>query len=246
MINRENIPQDFGSGAPIGPLFADGVPYYQMPKDDQARFQGWLNGCPVVEELVGSRGAGVMSERYESVNQAFALICNIVGEMNPQLAEELASGQPRMSNEGAGKYEVGSVPDDYLSRMPATGTLVGYALPRLFIKEVDSASKTQQRKGSGVTEWEARKGSTEHMISRLATHNTPEELLAAFAEDVAGHGHIGYTEILKSILPKGWYDEHLADSQVAAFKELLRLHAPLLWGTYRNMTAEQKAEQGII
>ena len=253
MIHLKHSEMPFGIGGLASPYSVEGRLYTELGVHDQARVLGWLSGCPVVEELTEpnnpnpGRGPEAMVSRYDQINGAFFNIFKTVYHRNPQLGEMLNIPVARHENEPVGDYEQTSVPEEYDVQMAPMGTLVGYSLPRLFLKEVDSGSLKIPTAGFGSTERELRHSSATSLVDIAAGNSdTPLALLANFAELIATHGHISTPEILKSVLPSGWYDEHKADGMLEDAKRQLEVHAPSLWGAYRKMTAEDKQKLGII
>lgn len=255
MIDRKSLEvgMPFGVGGLVSPYMAEGKPFAELGVHDQARVIGWLSGCPVVEELTDpnnpapGRGPEAMAGRYGEINEAFFEIFQATYRANSELAVMLTAPVRRKDDEPVGKHEEISIPLDFDKVMAPMATLAGYALPRLFIKEVKSGSAEKTIFSDSITEREARHSSALRLIDVAARRSsTPNTLVATFSELLAIHGHISVLEILKSVLPVGWYEEHQADKMLKDAKRQLELYAPHLWSAYRKMTAEDKQKIAII
>lgn len=242
-------PEAFGVGGLASPWMVEGTPYADLSMHGKAVVQAWHAGCPVPEALIEERGADAMADRYGELNQAFFAVVNLVQEVDPNLAQELMAPAERqfMLKDGKkvarriGKYEEGSVPEKYLDEMSPMGTLVGYALPRLFVEDIRSAERLS---GDEVPKPYS---DTATLLKVAAGHSdNAYGLLAVFAELLAELGHTDVTTILQKTLSQGWYEEHEAREQINAFSLEFKKHAPRLWEAYTRMTVTQRIENGII
>lgn len=252
----EQIDLSFGTGHFIGPVYGDRefVDIADDPDNPNLRLQaslaGYANGCPVARELIDSdtgRGPEVMLNRYASVNFWFTYITEMAQERNENLHQQLTTPVPRRTNEPAGKYEPLSVPEDYEDEIPPMGTLYGWALPRLLIKQMGSGTaqeETVRRLDRGLTILE----------QVMDTTDDPITLLARFAERISQED-VPPTEVLQNILSAGWFEEQNAPSMMNALKAALREHAvasavlspdtPTLWDIYTRMSEPERAALGI-
>lgn len=246
MIDRSSleIGLPFGSGGQASPWMIDGIPYADLDPHDRARVQGWMNGCPVVEALTDpaqGRGPAEMEHRYQLVNDAYTHIFEEVYSVNPSLAESLNQSVSRSPGEGAGVHETESVPQSFLSEMSPLGTLVGYALPRLFVEQAGLNEEITS---------EARESRLQIADSLLRDSclnaSTPNALLAQYSEALAVHGDLAPQRILGRILPRGWYDEHRATGMLDGFKQDLKQWAPTLWQEYTRIDKDVRAALKIV
>lgn len=246
MINRENLdPAAFGLGGLVLP-FQEGADLYDgLGVEDKARVQGWLNGCPVVEDLIAERGAGAMLRRYSDINNAFLDSNMAIGHVNPSMAEQLQTSVARRDDEPVGKYEPGSVPENYQMIMAPMGTLVGYALPRLIEMEAKVATRfSNQLPGQGnLASW--RKSGVNEVTREAIYAESSEELLATYAQHLFMHGHVGHHALLGQVLPKGWMIEHNSPTMLDAIKAALAAKAPVLLGKYNRMTEEDREQAKV-
>lgn len=247
MINRSSFEvESFGQGGLVSCWRADNVPYVELPEVDKARVSGWYNGCPVVEELIMSRGAETMASRYNQINHAFLNIVETVNQVNPELADKLMSPVLRRAGEPVGPFETESVPKTYQTKMEPLGTLAGYVLPRLVIKEAEKSSAVSN---ADVVENLDRQASMNQSLVLLGNAarraKEPEELLAIFAQDLAKLGHLSHVEVLQQILPYAWFKEHGAESVMASFRMQLLISAKGLWEDYVTMPEEEKTSLGL-
>lgn len=235
----------FGHGSWVG-RFGNNENFQQLDPYEQAKYLGWVAGCPVVLELIdlgnteAGRGAEAMVERYAQVNFWFGEIQRRVEGIKPELGHELIkpehrNGQPR------GKHEAQSVPEVNKHFIPPMGRLAGYGLSRVMIEQLGrkpdiSKDEAQERLVKGLSELEA--ATTEA--------DSPLELLAIFAEKIATRGDVPQISVLKHILPRGWQEEHNDIHTLKAFKAIMEEKAPHLWGTYKNMTDAQKFTLGLV
>jgi hypothetical protein len=243
-MNRESLP--FGHGSFVGQVM-NNPDFFDMPVREQARILGWVDSCPVVLELTDpnntnpGRGPEAMLRRYGEINLWFGFIQRAVGEVKPNLKDELVSTVPRLSDEPVGKFESESVPDyneDFIAPM---GTLAGYGLPRIMIEQLNagddiSPRAVQDRMVTGLMA----------LDKAIESADTPMELLAEFAEELLCMGNVRHDKILKHILSKGWLEEHNAHTMLAEFKKVLENRAPTLWSTYTTMSAYQKHVLGLV
>lgn len=139
---------EFGSGSFVGSLPDD---FFDYSAADQARALGWAHGCPIVEELLASDqpgcGSEAMRSRYAEVNFWSGFMSDTVKALNPHLHHLLITPMPRYENQSPKHYEPESVPASYLAEMAPMDTLVGYALPRVMIEQLNGnkqSSKGQQ------------------------------------------------------------------------------------------------------
>jgi hypothetical protein len=234
---------EFGTGSFVGSALNDPT-FHELPIREQARVIGWAVGCPVVNELTDphntepGRGPEAMLHRYGEVGYWFGHIARSVKEVNPDLYLQLMTPVQRRADEPIGKYEPESVPGSYNSEIPPTETLVGYSLPRIFIKQLGEGkergeAQTRLLRGLAVLD------------TAIHEAQTPEELLALVAEGLSKED-VEPVSALSSVLPTGWYREHNADRMLGAFKNTLAEKAPSLWGVYEKLSDEEKKQQNIL
>jgi hypothetical protein len=145
----------------------------------------------------------------------------------------------RLPDEPVGKYEPESVPPNYEFVIPPTETLVGYTLPRLFIRQLGDNDLPQEER-------QARLMRGLDVIEDSAKNaQTPENLLALVAEGIA-QSDVDPLETLSAVLPAGWYELHNAKHLVERAKIALEAHAPQLWQLYTSLSAEDRAAHKIL
>lgn len=236
---------DFGDGHFVGPLYAD--PWFLESFDDpekpdlaeQARYVGYVNGCPVVQELIAERGAEAMLNRYGEVNFWFTEIARMAEERNFPLYQALTTPVPRRLGESVGKHEPESVPEDHANVIAPMGTLVGWALPRLFIKQLGGAGQSVE-----VAQGRLDRGMAvlEYAVDHAAS---PAELLAFVAEGVS-QADLTRQEVLQTILLRGWLEEQRSLHMVNEVKVALNQYAPEVWDAYVQMSASELAKLQIL
>lgn len=239
-MQKESLP--FGSGSFV---YALNDPSFEaLPVRDKARVVGWADGCPVVSELTDpanpdpQRGPEAMLGRYGEVNMWFGIITRSVQAVNPDLSDQLMTSVTRLSSEPAGSYELESVPESYLAEMSPMGTLPGYALPRLLVKQLGqgSVSDTQARLCRGL-----------EALDRAASEaRTPAELLAIFAAGLAAKKDLSPEAILSSAFSDGWFSEHNATSMLTEVKTAFAAKAPELWVIYKALSTAAKDELKLV
>ncbi len=235
-MQKESLP--FGTGSFVHAL--NDPAFEALPVREQARIVGWADGCPVVSELTDpanpdpQRGPEAMLGRYGEVNMWFGFITRSVQAVNPDLSDQLMAPVTRLISEPAGSYELESVPESYLAEMSPMGTLPGYALPRLLVKQLGqgSVSDTQARLCRGL----------EALDQAASEARTPAELLALFAAGLLAKQDLSLEAILSSSLSSGWFDEHNATTMLTAVKTAFAVKAPELWAIYVDLPAAAKAE----
>jgi hypothetical protein len=235
-IQREQL--DFGYGSFVGPVLND-PEFYDLPIRDQARIIGWAVGCPLVNELTdpqntsSDRGPESMVYRYGEVGFWFGYIARSAQDAKPDLYSKLMSPVIRNDDEPIGKFEIESVPDNYLYEIPPMETLPGYALPRILIKQFGNdlpRDQAQARLARGLS-----------VLSKaVANAQTPEQLLALVADGLS-QADISPIETLKTTLPVGWFEEHNANRMLSNVKDALQANAPTLWQVYEGLNNEEKA-----
>lgn len=240
-IQRENL--SFGQGSFVGDILKD-PSFFNEPVQKQAEIIGWAIGCPVVQELTDpsnttpGRGPEAMLKRYGEIGLWHGFILETVEELNPVLDRKMAIAVDRLPDEPVGKYEADSVPAAYLEKIPATETLAGYTLPRLMIKQIGRGlpkSELQDRMARGIEAFE----------EAIPKAETPEELLALAAGNIA-KADVEPIEVLKTILPTGWMEEHNGRRSVDDAKVALRDKAPELWAVYSSLAHEERVANKIL
>ncbi len=238
---QRDLPE-FGSGSFLRE--AHESDFFDMSVIEQARLVGWANGCPVVNELVDpenedpGRGPENMLPRYAQVNFWFGYIQRAVEESNPGLHDQLMAPVQRLDAETVGDHEIESVPITYLTEMAPMVTLVGYALPRLFTKQLGEAG---QSKEDAVDRLELGLIVLDNAIPKAST---PEQLLALVAEGLS-QADVPSFVVLSSVLSTGWLKEHNAVSLLNKVKAALQEDAPTLWDHYSHLSEEEKLQFNI-
>lgn len=234
----------FGEGIFVGPLLNDPTFSDDLDIRDQARYVGFANGCPVAKELTDpnnttpGRGPENMLHRYGEVNYWFGHIIRTAEALNPDLATQLMMPVPRFDEEPAGKFEGVSVPESHFTEIAPMGTLPGYALPRIFVRQLGGSElpteESQTRLDRGLA-----------ILEQATTQaESPAELLAIVAGGIA-RADVAPLDVLHDALSLGWLGEHNAHSMLAANKAALRSKAPQLWQLYQSLSNEQKTQLGI-
>lgn len=235
MVHREQF--EFGTGSFVGQALNEDT-FYDLSPMEQARIAGWVDSCPVVEELIDpanpnpGRGPEAMLERYGEANAWFSFITQAVKDVKPELYEQMITPVKRQHNEPLGKYEAGSVPPTHYSEMSPMATLPGYALPRLLIKQIGSGTiaENQSRLVPGL----------EILDNAVHRASTPAELLAVFAEGINDVGIVDTETVLASTLSQGWFSEHNARVMLTEVEEALANNSPTLWAAYQHLSAADK------
>jgi hypothetical protein len=240
---------NFGAGHFVGPLYDD--PTFRLNvegfTDSEARFVGWTNGCPVVEELIDpetGRGPEAMLHRYGEVNYWFVHIADAAKEANQDLYRQLITPVPRLADEPVRKYEPVSVPEIHVSEMAPMGTLPGWALPRLFIQQLGDSKKESAEEAHEEVQGRLMRG-LDVLDHALQEATTPAELLALVAEGVS-QADLARQEVLKTVLSRGWLEEHNATSMMSTVKAALEDKAPEVWDAYSQLTTDEKISLGIV
>lgn len=101
--------ENFGSNSFVGETKPDPGLFEQTPAD-QARYLGWIEGCPVVEELITARGPEQMIKRYSEISFWQGHIRRELEAKNPTVYEVLTTPVKRLPGEPVGKHEEVSVP----------------------------------------------------------------------------------------------------------------------------------------
>lgn len=240
-MQKENL--EFGSGSFVGAAMNDPA-FHELSILEQARVVGWADGCPVVTELTDpentdpGRGPEAMLNRYGSVNFWFGFIARAAGDHSPDLYDQIMTEVDRLPDEPVGKYEPESVPFAYLFEMAPMGTLAGYALPRIFTKQLGenlSKEDSQARLIEGLAV----------LDKAIPQAETPLQLLALVAEGLA-EANVPATTALSSVLSPGWFEEHNSINMLNDAEQALEADAPKLWAVYTNLSTEEKAQYKIL
>jgi hypothetical protein len=238
-FEKENL--KFGCASFVGPVMKD-LDFFALPVSEQATAIGWAVGCPITGELTDpnfGRGPEAMLLRYGEIGFWAGQLNRIVKELNPDLYEQIVKSVPRQDDEPIGKFEQESVPVSYLFVIPPTETLVGYSLPRLFIKQIGSkelpVEERQDRLARGL----------EIVEQSVLSSSSPEELLAITAEATA-QADVDPATVLSTILSTGWYGEHNAEHMVRNLKSMLEKFAPKLWALYNGLSEQDKSTLKMI
>lgn len=233
---------EFGHGSFVGHVMGE-PEFFDLSAQEQARIAGWVDGCPVVEELIDpantapGRGPENMLSRYAGLNFWFGYISREVRDHNPELYDQLMTPVARKDGEPVGKHEPKSVPDGYHDELYPMNTLAGYGLPRIFLEQLGTGDQTEvaDRMIRGLQVIDA----------AIPEATSPTELLARIGEGLVNDGDITPQQVMKHTLSQGWIDEHNSESTVEAFKAVLADTAPTVWDAYLNMDAEQRASLKI-
>lgn len=242
-MSKENY--KFGHGSFVGQLMSD-EDYPDMSDQQLAEVVGWVAGCPIVKELTspdsGRGGPEAMAHRYGELNFWFQMLAERTAKINPRLKYLFSVPENRARGEHIGKHESNSVPVSFRHEMPPMATLVGYALPRLFVEQIGSQRndltplEKQDRLARGL----------ELFDDALENSDEENELLAYLAEDIAAAGDVTTIDVLKRVLSKGWYEENHATSNLKQFKSVLKEKAPELWAVYENLSEEEKIKSNLV
>jgi len=235
-MQKESLP--FGTGSFVHAL--NDPAFEKSSVLDQALMVGYADGCPVALELTNpsnpnpQRGPEAMLGRYGEVNAWFSFIAREVQAVNPVLSEQLMTPVDRLTSEPVGEYEPESVPDSYITEMAPMGTLPGYALPRLLVKQIGEGglADSQDRLCRGL-----------EALDQAATGaSSPAELLALFANGLLAKQDLSAEVILSGALSGGWLAEHNASTMLTEVKEAFAAKAPELWAIYVDLPAAAKVE----
>lgn len=227
----------FGHGMYIGSVIKD-PSFFEASPDEQAQILGWANGCPVVNELIApdNRGPETMRDRYGEVNFWFRYVLHEAYEHNLELANKLNLNVKR--SDPAGHFEKESVPQAYEQEMAPMGTLPGYAIPRLLIKQFGNpkAINGGSRLSRGI----------EVLEKSVAEADSPAQLLALVAEGLYRAGDLTSTEVLQGTLPMAWLQEHRSLKLLRVTKQALVAYAPTLWNKYAKLTHTELRDNCIV
>lgn len=238
-MNRS--PENFGSGSFVGEIMRD-PGFFDQPAEEQARQLGWIEGCPVVEELISpdSRGPAAMIERYAEISFWQGHIRREILAHNSYVYDLLYTPVTRLSEESVGKHERDSVPQAYIYEMPPSTTLIGYALPRLMIDQIGGSGLSHEKREDRL-----QKGFDE-LHEAISFAQSPEELLIKFADGLRSVGDLSPIEILQRIMPNAWLEQSNANSMLERVEKELSASAPKLYKTYLDLPDDEKAKLGII
>ncbi len=219
--------------------------FHQLSALEQARIVGEADGCPLITELTDpdntepGRGPEAMLRRYGSANFWFTYITRASEDVNPALYDQLMSSVERLPEEPVGRYEPESVPESHLSRMASMGTLAGYSLPRIFIKQLGEGlpqEETLDRLAKGLD-----------VVKRaIPQANTPTQLLVLVAEGLVKDADVSTLAALNAVLSPGWLSEHNSTSIIDNARQTLKTDAPRLWGVYAGLSVEEKVQNKIL
>lgn len=233
----------FGHGSFVGAVMLPGSGFFDLDSGNQARVLGYADACPVVEELIDpgntalGRGPDAMVDRYGEVNFWFGEIGRVVAEVNPALYQQLMTPVRRLTDEPIGKYEPESVPESNLTEMAPMGTLAGYALPRVFVEQL------QRTEDQDLATHQERLIMALDKLEVAAIYaTTPLELLAFFGEGLAGRGQLEASKVLKHALSQGWLEEHNGHTMIDDFKVILGTYTFKLSDFYNGLSEQGKAE----
>lgn len=241
MISREQF--DFGRGSFVGPAMQQ-PDFFDLSTQDQARIAGWVDGCPVVEELIDpantspGRGPENMLKRYASVNFWFSYISRETKEHNPVLYDQLMSPVARNTDEPVGKHEPESVPSGYVNELYPMNTLAGFAIPRIFVEQLGDGEQSEvvdrMTRGLQVVE------------TAILKSSSPLELLARIGEGLVVSGNVAPEQVLKHMLGQGWVEEHNADTTIGLLKSVLADNAPTIWSAYTGFDTNQRTNLKLV
>lgn len=123
--------------------------------------------------------------------------------------------------------------------MPASTTLVGYAMPRLVIDQLGGDEVPQDMRIARLNR------GLQVLDEAVQFTKSPEELLIKFADDLRYTGDLKTLDVLKRILPLAWYEQNQAKSMLVRLKNVLIEKAPNLWDEYAALSEDDKAQNGI-
>jgi hypothetical protein len=235
----------FGSGSFVGHLASD-PEFPEMSDQLLAEYVGYSVGCPVVQELTlpesGRGGPEAMARRYGEVGFWFRYMARRSEELNPGLAYVFETSYKRLGHEAVGHYEPQSVPPQYSKYMPPTETLVGYALPRLFIDHIGTNQDIPEEERAVRL-----KSGLEFIEESIYEAESGEDLLALMAEKIVKSGTVEPIEALQRILGTGWYKLQNSRTQAGnLMPALLKRSKKNLLQLYVFMSPEEKERHKIL
>ena len=190
-------------------------------------------------EVVREHGIELTRQRYDECDFVFRFIVEQVANQGPKkigLLTSLTTPTPRLRGENVGKYEEGSVPPSHETQMSPLSTLVGYALPRVFIEQ---AGREKERT------WERYNLAIDLLNRAIEKSETPTELLANLAE-LTTQANGNATAILGHVLEPGILLEENNRSEYNQVAATLEKHAPKLWSHFTNKSEAEREQDGII
>ena len=216
--------------------------FFERFPEDQAREAGWASGCPVVERLIDpeqGRGAEPMLKRYSQLTFWFRHIVYLAQDENPALARQLRHPVRRKDDEPAGIFDKSSVPPSFFFEMSPMGTLPGYALPRLMLKQIGETGSRQEATDRMV------RGLT-LLDGALAKSETPGQLVGVFTDGVTRVGDVEPKDALGCVFPVGWFEEYQSPTMLQDVKQAVSQEAPGLWHYYLHLSPADRAANNIL
>lgn len=213
--------------------------YLGRPAEERARIAGWLAGCPVPGELIDTRGAEAMADRYEDIKFWYSFIEREARDLNPELYDELTSSVKRSPDEPVGKHEAESVPLSYFKEMAPTTTIVGYALPRMAIDYLGAEAKADDP-------WPKHRIDSLMGLIRQSVKDSvdPQDLMVEIGDRMAEDKQVDPSKLLKHMFAKGWLEEHNAVSMLKSLQSKLESGSGGLCSFYQSLSDHQRAELG--
>ncbi len=191
----------------------------------------------VTSEQIREHGIEAARARYDECDFVFTQwICGLAQKYNPDLLKKLTSPTLRQPSEPVGIFERNRVPRSHMEDMSPLSTLVGYALPRVFI---EGAGRGKDRT------WERYFQTMETLERLIKESQTPAELLAKLAEAVTQQ-EADPIATLSHVLEPGILDEENNHIEYSLIAEALAQYAPSLWKKYQSLTPQERQEKGII
>ena len=242
-MQKENL--HFGHGSFVGEIMDSD--FFELPAREQARIVGWAAGCPVVDKLTDpantepGRGPEAMVGRYAEVDFWFTFIAREVENLNPHLSYAFKQSEQRLEGEPVGEFESQSVSENFVTEIPPMETLVGYALPRLFVEQIGSHEHISREQ-----RLERLERSLNILTSSVSEADSPQEILALLAEGMLKAGDVEPNKILSRILGTGWRKQHNGFTAVDDFKKVLSNRTPDVWAVYQKLTPEEKDQNKLV
>ncbi|MFZ1812681.1 MAG: hypothetical protein WAU02_04185 [Candidatus Saccharimonadales bacterium] len=206
--------------------------YTQLDVTGKARAEGWACGCPIVQQLIESRGAEAMLQRYSEVNSMHSSVMTEVKRHNPQLFTQMNVPATRLPEELPLLYEDESVPANYKEELPVIGSLVGYAMPRVMLELVSQPNADDTQNSLGA------------INDAIHSVRDPYELLARISNIAYSRG-VTPERIFHHVFIEGWLDEHTATSMMKKAAAAFRDYTPDLFERYVTLTPDEWQAQEL-
>ncbi len=204
---------------------------------DRLYISAWHHACVDPDAVVKIYGEKWTRKRYDNCDFVTKTLWEHVETIQgkSKLYKQLTTSKKRLWFEGAGLRAPDHTPNVHRSEISPLSSLVGYALPRVFI---EIAGLGEQRTADKYFR------ALDLFDQAVKKTNQPTKLLALFSESALKEG-VNPRTLFSHILPEGVLREENNKGEYADVIYSLK-NTEFLWGVYEQFSIEDKKQAEIL